>query len=189
MATETSTDTYAASGGILAGLALLARTAVPDVSAVVAALLTVVVVVGGLVFVAGLRERLGGFWGTVAAGGWIMTGVLALVRFALNLVAADPLGALIAPLLSGLSLVLLAMVWACTLPTTAAVAFGARGDLARPFVLLSGVAAVASIVGVATLASGEGFLSYAGGYRTLMFVLIGGWLIVGGASLRRRASR
>lgn len=178
------TDRYAAAGGILAGAALVVRTATPDVSAVVAALLTVVVVVGGLVFAAGLRERLGGFWGALAVGGWIMAGTIGLVRFGLGLIAADPIGAAVAPIFASLSLVLLAMVWACTLPLAAAVALGGAGTLDRRFVLLSWITAAASLVGVATLASGTGFLSYAGDYRIVMLYLLGVWLVVGGASLR-----
>ena len=172
-------------GGVLAGIALIARNALgTSLSAEGQTLVTILIVLGGLALHAGARERLGSFWGTIAVGGWVMTGTLALVRFSLGIVAAAPAAALVAPLLGALSLVLLVMVWVCTLACTAAFAAGGRASFPSWFVALSWIAAAASLLGVATLGSATGFLSYTGDFRTWMLYLIGVWLIAGGMAMR-----
>lgn len=172
-------------GGALAGLALIARNALgTSLSAQAQTLVTILIVLGGLALVAGARERLGSFWGTVAAGGWIMTATIALVRFSLGVVAAAPAAAPVAPVFEALNLVLLVMVWVCALAYTAAFAMGGRSTFPSWFIALSWVTAAASLVGIWTLNSATGFLSYTGDFRTWMLYLIGVWLLAGGLAMR-----
>lgn len=180
-----SRSQVASLGGLLAGIALIARNALAtSLSAEAQTLVTILIVLGGLALHAGARDRLGSFWGTVAVGGWVMTGTIALVRFSLGIVAAAPAATPIAPLFGALSLVLLVMVWVCTLACTTAFAAGGRASFPAWFIALSWVAAAASLIGIGTIGSARGFLSYTGEFRTWMLYLLGVWLIAGGVALR-----
>lgn len=177
------TGRFVSFGGILAGLVLALRNLMgADLSGELQTLFTIVTVIGGLLLVVGLRERIGGYFGTVALAGWVMVGVLALIRFSISVIASNPAAALVAPLFLALSTILLVMVWVGLLATSGGIALGGRGKVPSWFVGLSSLTAVGCLVGVYTLGSSTGYLSYAGEFHKHMLYIAALWLIGGGAA-------
>lgn len=182
-----SAGRFVSFGGILAGLVLALRNLMgADLSGEFQTLFTIVTVIGGLLLVVGLRERIGGYFGVVALSGWVIVGAIALIRFSIAVMASNPAAALVAPLFAALSSIMLIMVWAGLLVTSGAIALGGRQVLPTWFAGLSWLTALGCLVGIYTLGSATGYLSYAGGFQKHMLYLAAVWLFAGGvASLDR----
>lgn len=180
-------------GGVLAGAALLLRVIIgPDPQ--VAALTTVVIVVGLTFLAAGLRTRLAragqGMFGNVIMIAWAIQGTLAFVRFALQ--AAPALSEAAAPMADAFavaSAAMLSLLWICISMMAAMAALGGSrsGQLPRWYVGSSAVAAVLFAVGVFGLLNDGGYLSWSGEVQTHLLYLAAAWYLAGGIAMWRPA--
>ena len=185
----------AAIGGILTGLALALRVILAPEPRV-AAIDTAIVVAGGLFFAAGVRTRLAragaGMFGNVALISWPVVAALALVRFAMQVAPAlSDAAAPVADAFAVVSGAMLALVWVGIAVMALATAVGGMrsGTLARWFVGLSTIVAVASAIGVGTLLGDGGYFAWNGDYPIYLLYLVSAWFVLGGVAMWNEPDR